>query len=194
MRLIGARVSIAIDNAQLYRRLARQTRTLKTLANISREFSSILDLSELLSKIASTIRDLINYDAFSILSVDHEAKALRHLFSIRYDQRVNIDNVPLGKGLTGAAAESREVVRVHDSAKDPRYIASHSDIRSEVAVPLIVHDRVVGVMGLEADRVGLFNDDHLRTLALLAPQVGSSVEDAPPYAELAQRERREAEG
>jgi sigma-B regulation protein RsbU (phosphoserine phosphatase) len=125
MRLIAARVGIAIDNARLYRRVERQNRTLKTLSNISREFSSILDLSELLSKIASTMRDLMDYDAFSILSIDHEAKALKHLFSIRYDQRVNIDNVPLGKGLTGAAAESREVVRVHDTAKDPRYIASH---------------------------------------------------------------------
>jgi sigma-B regulation protein RsbU (phosphoserine phosphatase) len=112
LRLIAARVGIAIDNARLYRRVERQNRTLKTLANISREFSSILDLNELLGKIASTMRELINYDAFSILLVDHEAKALRHLFSIRYDQRVNIDNVPLGKGLTGAAAESREVVRV----------------------------------------------------------------------------------
>ncbi len=190
MRLIAARVSIAIDNARLYRRVDRQNRTLKTLANISREFSSILDLNELLSKIASTMHDLIAYDAFSILSVDHEAKALKHLFSIRYDKRVNIDNVPLGKGLTGAAAESREVVRVHDTAKDPRYIASHADIRSEVAVPLILQDRVVGVMDLESDRVGYFNDDQVRTLALLAPQVASSVENARLYAELAQRERR----
>src|ERR1039458_5664278 len=176
MRLIAARVGTAIDNARLYRRVERQNRTLKTLSNISREFSSILDLNELLGKIASTMRDLMDYDAFSILSVDHQAKALKHLFSIRYDQRVNIDNVPLGKGLTGAAAESREVVRVHDTAKDPRYIASHPDIRSEVAVPLILQDRVVGVMDLESDRVGYFSDDHVRTLALLAPQVASSVE------------------
>src|SRR5579885_2497243 len=190
LRLIAARVSIAIENARLYRRVERQNRTLKTLANISREFSSILDLNELLGKIASTMRELINYDAFSILIVDEEARALRHLFSIRYDQRVNTDNVPLGKGITGAAAESREVVRVHDTAKDPRYIASHADIRSEVAVPLVVQDRVVGVMDLESDRVGFFHDDHVRTLALLAPQVASSVENARLYAELAARERR----
>src|SRR5499427_10581644 len=189
MRLIAARVSIAIDNARLYRRVERHNRTLTTLTHISREFSSILDLSELLSKIASTMRDLINYDAFSILSVDHQAKALRHLSSIRYDQRVNIDNIPLGKGITGAAAVSREVVRVDDTSKDPRYIASHPDIRSEVAVPLIVHDRVVGVMDLESSRVGYFSDDHVRTLALLAPQVASSVENARLYAELAHRER-----
>src|SRR6516164_171613 len=189
LRLIAARVGIAIDNARLYRRVERQNRTLKTLANISREFSSILDLNELLGKIASTMRDLINYDAFSILAVDHQARALRHLFSIRYGERVNIDNVPLGKGITGAAAESREVVRVHDTAKDPRYIASHPDIRSEIAVPLIAQDRVIGIMDLESDRVGYFSDDHVRTLTLLAPQVASSLENARLYAELAQRER-----
>src|SRR5437660_7140046 len=187
MRLIAARASIGIDNARLYRRVDRQNRTLKTLSHISREFSSILDLNELLSKLISTMRELISYDAFSILLVDREAKALRHLFSVRYDQRVNIDNVPLGKGITGAAAESREAVRVHDTAKDPRYIASHPDIRSEVALPLIVQDRVVGVMDLESDRIGFFSDDHVRTLALLAPQVASSVENARLYAELAQR-------
>ncbi len=190
LRLIAARVAIAIDNARLYRRVDRQNRTLKTLANISREFSSILDLNELLGKIASTVRELINYDAFSILYIDPEARALRHLFSLRYDQRVNIDNVPLGKGITGAAAESRDVVRVHDTAKDPRYIASHPDIRSEVAVPLILQDRVLGVMDLESSRIGHFTDDHVRILALLAPQVASSVENARLYQELAARERR----
>jgi sigma-B regulation protein RsbU (phosphoserine phosphatase) len=190
LRLIAARAGIAIDNARLYRRVERQNRTMKTLANISREFSSILDLNELLGKIASTMRHLISYDAFSILSIDAQARALRHLFSIRYDQRVNIDNVPLGKGITGAAAESREVVRVHDTDKDPRYIASHPDIRSEVAVPLLLRDRVVGVMDLESSRVGYFTDDHVRTLALLAPQIASSVENARLYQEVAEREKR----
>lgn len=189
MRLIAARAAVSIDNARLYHRVDRQNRTLKTLSDISREFSSILDLNALLAKIIETMRRLIAYDAFSILLVDEQANALRHLFSIRYDRRVNVDNIPLGKGLTGAAAESREVVRVYDTAKDPRYIASHPDIRSEVAVPLIVQDRVVGVMDLESERVGYFTDDHVRTLTLLAPQVASSVENARLYKQLADRQR-----
>jgi sigma-B regulation protein RsbU (phosphoserine phosphatase) len=190
LRLIAARVGVAIDNARLYRRVDRQNRTLKTLSHISREFSSILDLNELLGKIASTMGELVSYDAFSILLVDYQAKALRHRFSIRFDQRVNIDNVPLGKGITGAAAESREVVRVHDTATDPRYIASHPDIRSEVAVPLVSRDRVVGVMDLESSRIGHFTEDHARTLMVLAPQIASSVENARLYEELATRESR----
>ena len=190
LRLIASRVGSSIDNARLYRRVDRQNRTLRTLSHISQEFASILDLDELLGKIAETVRGLITYDAFSILLVDEQNKVLRHRVSVRHDQRVNIDNIPLGKGITGAAAESREPVRVDDTLADPRYIASHPDLRSEVAIPLIVHDRVVGVMDLESERVAYFTDDHVRTLSLLAPQIATSVENARLYEEVAQRQRR----
>jgi sigma-B regulation protein RsbU (phosphoserine phosphatase) len=188
--LIASRVAVSIDNARLYRRVERQNRTLRTLAYLSQEFSSILALDELLRKIAKTIHAMISFDAFSILLVDSEKRVLRHRFSERYDQRVALDNIALGKGLTGAAVQSRETVRVEDTLADPRYIASHPDIRSEVAVPLIVQDRVVGVMDLESERIGSFTDDHVRLLGLLAPQIASSVENARLYEELASREQR----
>ncbi len=190
LQLIASRAAFAIDNARLYRRVERQNRTLRTLANLSQEFSSILALDELLLKIAKTIHGLINFDAFSILLIDTERKVLRHRFSERYDQRVVLDNIPIGKGITGTAAESRETVRVEDTLIDPRYIASHPDIRSEVAVPLIVQDRVVGIIDLESERVGFFTEDHVRLLGLLAPQIASSVENARLYEELASREQR----
>jgi sigma-B regulation protein RsbU (phosphoserine phosphatase) len=190
MRLIAARVAASLENARLYRRVDRQNRTLRTLAHLSQEFSSLLDLDELLGKIAATTRALINYDAFSIFLVDTEKAVLRHRFSVRYDQRVHLDNIPLGKGITGAAAESREPVRVLDTGADPRYIASHAEIRSEMAVPLIVQDRVVGVLDVESERIAYFTEDHQRMLSLLAPQIASSVENARLYEELAHREQR----
>jgi phosphoserine phosphatase RsbU/P len=190
LSLIAGRVAAAIDNAQLYRRAERQYRTIRTLSRVSNEFASILDIDELLSKVASSVRGLINYDAFSILLVDVEQQALRHRFSIRYDERVNLDNIPLGRGITGAAATSREVVRVHDTTTDPRYIASHPGVRSEIAVPLIVQDRVIGVLNLESERIGYFTEDHARTLSLLAPSVAIAVENARLYNEIGERERR----
>ncbi len=190
LRIIASRVATAIDNARLHRRVERQNRTLRTLAHLSQEFSSILALDELLRHIADAVRSIIDYDAFSILLVDSERRVLRHRFSVRFDQQVELDNVPLGKGITGAAVESREPVRVVDTLADPRYIASHPGIRSEVAVPLIVPDRVIGVMDLESSRIGYYTEDHVRTLSLLAPQVASSIENARLYEQLAQREQR----
>ena len=98
MRLIAARVSIAIDNARLYRRAERQNRTLKTLARISQEFASILELDELLSKLAATMRNVINYDAFSILLMDEQQKLLRHRVSVRHDQRARPPGCGRGDG------------------------------------------------------------------------------------------------
>ena len=190
LQLIASRVATAIDNARLYRRVEQQNRTLRTLTRLSQEFSSILDVDELLKKIADAVRSLILYDSFSILLVDEQRKLLRHRFSSRYDQRSTVDNIPIGKGITGTAAQSREVLRVDDALADPRYIPSHPDIRSEVAVPLIVRDRVAGVMDLESERIGFFTEDHVRTLSLLAPQVAVSVENARLYEELAVRKER----
>ena len=190
LRLIASRVAVSIDNARLYRRVERQNRTLRALAHLSQEFSSILNVDELLNKIAKIVRSVIAYDAFAVMLLDAERKMLRHRFSVRYDKRVDLDNIPLGRGITGAAAESREAVRVNDTLADPRYIASHPEIRSEVAIPLMVQDRVVGVMDVESERIGYFSDDHVRVLSLLAPQIASSVENARLYEELNQREQR----
>lgn len=190
LTLIATRIGVSIDNARLYRRVERQNRTLRVLAHLSQEFSSILDLDELLTKIANTVRAVIAFDAFSIFLVDREFGLLRHRFSQRYDERVAVQNIEMGKGVTGAAVQSRETIRVADTLSDPRYIPAHPEVRSEVAVPLVSQDRVIGVMDLESNRLGFFTDEHVRALSLLAPQIASSVENARLYEELAQREQR----
>ncbi len=190
LALIASRVGVAIDNARLYRRVERQNRILRVLAHLSHEFSSILEIDELLTKIALSVRALINFDAFSIFLIEEDRKLLTCRFSQRYDKTTTTENIEWGKGITGAAAESRQVIRVPNVTEDPRYIASDSDILSEVAVPLIVRDRLIGVMDLESARLGFFTEDHVRTLSLLAPQIATSVENARLYAELAQREQR----
>ena len=189
-RLIGARVAASIENAQLYRRVERQNRTMRTLVHLSQEFSSILDVDELLGKIAGTVRSLINYDAFSVYLVDEANAVLHSRFTVRFDQQMHVDNVPLGMGITGAAVASREAIRVVDTSKDPRYVMRIPAIQSEIAVPLIVQDKVIGVLDVESERLGFFTEDHKRTLTLLAPQIASSVENARLYGELAQREQR----
>jgi len=190
LQLIASRVAAAIYNARLHRRVERQNRTLRTLAKLAPEFSSIRDLNELLQRIASAVRDLVLYDSFNVYLVDKQRSVLRHLFSSRYDARPTVDNIPIGKGITGAAAAAREPIRVDDTQADPRYIPSHPDIRSEVAVPLIVRDQVIGIMDIESERIAFFTEDHLRMLTLLAPQIAASVENARLYEELNRHKER----
>jgi sigma-B regulation protein RsbU (phosphoserine phosphatase) len=189
LRLIASRVAVSIANARLYRRVEKQNRTSRTLIDLSREFSSILDLDDLLKRIADSVRKLIHYDAFGIFLLDPATGTLKTRFSARYKQRVEIENIPPGMGITGAAVETKEPVRVADTAVDSRYIASHPNVRSELAVPLMVQDRVVGVLNVESEKINFFTDDHQSLLTLLAPQIASSVENARLYEELANREK-----
>ena len=189
IQVIASRVAFAIDNARLHRRVARNNQALRTLADLSREFSSILALDELLRRIASSVRNLINYDAFSILLVDEAAGVLRHFITQRYDQRVEPESIPLGKGVTGAVVASKHAIRVDDVAADERYIPTHSGIHSELAIPLIVKDRVIGVMDLESEQLQYFSEEHQRLLSLLAPSIATSIENARLYQALEQREQ-----
>jgi sigma-B regulation protein RsbU (phosphoserine phosphatase) len=190
LALLASRIGGAIDNARLYRRVERQNRTLRVLAHLSHEFSSILDIDELLTKIALTVHALISFDSFSIYLIEEDRKMLTCRFSQRYDQTNTMQNVEWGRGITGAAAESRQVIRIPNVREDPRYIVSETDIMSEIAVPLIVRDRVIGVMDLESVRLGFFTEDHAHILNLLAPQIATSVENARLHSEIAQREQR----
>ena len=189
LQLIAARVGSAIENARLHRRVERQNKTQRTLGIMAQEFSSILKLDELLEKVARSVHKLISFDAFMVLRLDEQGRHLRSVFSQRFDKKLQLDSLPMGQGLTGAAALTRKPVLARDTAADSRYIESHPGIRSEVAVPLIAKGRVIGVMDLESERVGYFTEDHVRTLSLIAPSIATAMENARLYEELEHREK-----
>ena len=153
--------------------------------------TSILNLDELLGRIAELLRRLIDYQMFSILLLDSSGEKLQHRFSLRFNENVHLKHeIPLGRGLVGYAAETRQAVLVPDVSKDPRYIEGNPETRSELAVPLIYKDKVIGVLDLEHTRRGFFTDDHRRTMMTLAAQVAIAIENARLYEEIARQERR----
>jgi phosphoserine phosphatase RsbU/P len=191
LTLIASRMAAGIENAQLYTRTTRQARILLLLNEISRELTSILNLDELLGRIAELLRRLIDYQMFSILLVDSSGEKLQHRFSLRFNENVHLKHeVPLGQGLVGYAANSRQAVLVPDVSKDPRYILLNPETKSELAVPLIYKDKVIGVLDLEHTRRGFFTEEHKRTMTTLAAQVAIAIENARLYEEVARQERR----
>jgi sigma-B regulation protein RsbU (phosphoserine phosphatase) len=191
LTLIGSRMAVGIENARLHTRTTRQARTLVLLNEIARELTSILNVDELLKRIAELLSRLIDYQMFSILLVDAAGEKLQHRFSLRFQENIQLKHdVPLGKGLVGDAAQRRQAVLVADVSKDPRYILLNPETRSELAVPLIYKDKVIGVLDLEHTRRGFFTEDHKRTVTTLAAQVAIAIENARLYEEIARQEKR----
>ncbi len=191
LTLIASRMAVGIENARLHTRTTRQARTLLLLNEIARELTSILNVDSLLARIAELLRRLIDYQMFSILMVDETGEKLQHRFALRFNENIHLKHdIPLGMGLVGAAAQDKEAVLVPDVSKDSRYILLNPETRSELAVPLIYKDNVIGVLDLEHTRRGFFTEDHKRTVTTLAAQVAIALENARLYEQIAKQEQR----
>lgn len=191
LMLIASRMAVGIENARLYTRTTRQARTLILLNEIARELTSILNLDELLKRVAELLSRLIDYQMFSILLLDSNQEKLQHRFSLRYRENIQLKHdIAKGQGVVGYAAEHKQAVLVPDVCKDPRYIALNPETRSELAAPLIYKGKVIGVLDLEHTRRGFFTDDHKRTITTLAAQVAIAIENAQLYEQIAQQENR----
>ena len=191
LTLIASRMAIGIENARLYTRITRQARTLLLLNEIARELTSILNLDELLKRIGELLSRLIDYQMFSILLLDPSGETLQHRFSLRFQENIHQKHdLPVGVGVVGYAAKHKQAVLVRDVKKDPRYIDTNPETRSELAVPLIYQDRVVGVLDLEHTKRGFFTEEHQRTITTLAAQIAIAIENARLYEQIARQERR----
>lgn len=191
LTLVASRMAAGIENAQLYTRTTKQARILLLLNEIARELTSILNFDELLGRIAELVRRLIDYQMFSILLLDAEGEKLQHRFSLRFNENIHLKpEIPLGRGLVGLAAAQKEAVLVPDVSKDPRYVEANPETRSELAVPLIYKNKVVGVLDLEHTRRNFFTEEHMRTMTTLAAQIAIALENARLYEEIEKQERR----
>jgi sigma-B regulation protein RsbU (phosphoserine phosphatase) len=191
LTLIASRIAVSLENARLYTRVSRQASTLVVLNEISRELTSILNLDQLLKRVGDLLVKLIDYQMFSILLLDENKEKLVHRFSVRFRENIQLKHdIPLGRGLVGAAALERKAVMVADVTKDPRYIKANPETRSELVVPLIHKDRVIGVLDLEHTRRGYFTEDHVRTITTLAAQIAIAIENATLYERIAKEEQR----
>ena len=191
LTLIASRMAVGIENARLYTRTTRQARTLLLLNEIARELTSILNLDELLKRIAELLSRLIDYQMFSILLVDPTGEKLQHRFSLRFQENIHLKHdIPIGEGVVGYAVQQKEVVLVSDVTKDSHYILLNPETRSELAAPLIYKDKVIGVLDLEHTRRGFFTDDHKRTITTLAAQVAIAIENARLYEQIERQEKR----
>lgn len=191
LELLAGRMAMAIENARLYRRSLRQARTLQLLNEISRELSSVLVLSDLLRKVGTLTKRLVNYHRFSIMLADEQAKTFNSVLTLRQDESLpDKTTVRFGQGIVGSAADSLEPVVSPDVRRDPRYICIYPDTKSEMTIPLIYHGHVIGVVDLESPVLNYFTEEHVRIFSTLAPQIAIAIENARLYERVLRSEAR----
>jgi sigma-B regulation protein RsbU (phosphoserine phosphatase) len=190
LRQFAAHVAVAIENARLFESERHYVDTLETLAEIGREMSSILDLDQLLTRIASLTKRLVDYRTFGILLLNDATQELEMKLAVSYGKGAESKRMKLGEGLVGWSALHKEPVLVADVSKDPRYVNLVDDARSELVIPMLLKDRCIGVFDLESPELDAFTKEHKELLILLASQAAVAIDNARLYEEVRRNEER----
>src|SRR5215471_20539375 len=152
------------------------------LIEVADVLNTTLELDTLLQRVAEVVKRVIDYEVFAILLLNDRTQELRFRFQIGHLRQVAEKiRVKVGEGVTGRAVKERRAILVNDVSKETDYIQAVPHIRSELAVPLITKNRVIGVIDIEAPQRGYFKEEHARLLTLIASRIAVSIENARLY-------------
>lgn len=179
--------------ASLFSSHPEQAKTLALLHDVSRELTSILERDELLRRIAQRVKRIVDYDVFSVMLWNDSEQVLESAFGMKYENSIELClKLPLRAGISGTAAAERRPIRVDDVLTDARYVQCEHGVRprSELVVPLLLRDRLIGVLDLESTKPRAFTAENERMLATLASYIAVALENSRLYEDIRENQAR----
>jgi PAS domain S-box-containing protein len=145
--------------------LERQSRMLLALNNLSKSILGKRDLYEIAWEIAKNTAKELRLEDCVVYMANHETKTLKQIavFDNKLDENSSIINkiiIPFGVGIVGNAVASETSILVNDTSKDSRYIVDDESRNSELAVPIIANNKVIGVLDSEHTDKNYFKPEH----------------------------------
>ncbi len=195
LSVLGNQLAIALEHASVYDELRQRTREMRTLIEIGHEITSILDLDKLLDHIAPMIDRVIDFEYLLVGLIDESQEEIVWHIEQGYgaQKRDHASRTGISQGIVGRAVQERRTQVVDDVLRDPDYYTTYNPSeqgpRSEIAVPLIYEEKVIGVIALESNRIKAFNEYHGRLLENIANNLSIAMMNARLHAEHVARER-----
>ena len=131
---------------------------------------STFDLDEVLQQILRIVRDYFHLENIAILLREEDREELYVRRHIGWDEGNEKLRVPFGTCIIGAASREKRPIYAPDVSKDARYIESVRGTRSELAMPLLARDQVVGVLHCQSGNLNHFDAETIDLLMLFCTQ------------------------
>ena len=157
------------------------------MMQLAETLNTTLDLETLLKRTAELVAAIIPYRIFAILLVNDRTREMRVRFQIGHTMKVEQLHIPMGRGVVGQVALTRQAVLLNDVTAAEYYFEVNPEVRSELAVPLIAKNRLIGVLDIESEQADYFRPEHLRLLTLTASRIAQAIENARLYARVSRQ-------
>jgi GAF domain-containing protein len=176
MQILADQMAVAVINSQLFAEAQERLSQHRLLHHVTTAAASSTTIEEALNSAVQGLQVTLGGDQIAILLSDKEQKNLEVRASVGYPNEESAKlKIPFGVGITGWVAQNRQTVRLSDVTKDSRYIAVNNKVRSELAIPLIYRNEVLGVLNVESSRVGAYSENDEEMLGTLAGSLAAII-------------------
>jgi len=190
LQILADQVAIGIVTTELFAESQEHLSQHRLLHHITTSAASGTTLEEALDSAVRGLQVTLGGDRVSILMPDREKKTLKIYASIGYSEESIRDmSIPIGSGITGWSAAHQRILRVDDVTKDPRYIQISANTRSELAIPLVFRNELLGVLNVESEQAAAYDAHDEEMLGTLAGSLAAIIANA----RLVEQIRRQAE-
>jgi GAF domain-containing protein len=176
MQILADQMAVAVVNSQLFAEAQERLSQHRLLHHVTTAAASSTTIEEALTSAVQGLQVTLGGDQIAFLLSDKEQKNLEVRASIGYPNEESAKlKIPFGVGITGWVAQHRQPQRISDVTKDSRYIAVNTKVRSELAIPLIYRNEVLGVLNVESSRVGAYSENDEEMLGTLAGSLAAII-------------------
>ncbi|MEK9161716.1 MAG: GAF domain-containing protein [Chloroflexota bacterium] len=182
LKIIGKQIGVAVQNARLYQQVQRRADQLLAAAEVSRASISVINPDELIVKAAELIRERFNLYYIAVFLVDKGWAVLRYATGsageelLKRKHRLEIG----GNSMVGTAISRRQArIALDADSEAVRFVNPFlPETHSEMALPLIVGDEVLGALDAQSTKYNAFSESDIIVLQTMADQIAIALENA----------------
>jgi GAF domain-containing protein len=178
LQILADQLAVAVVNSELFAETQEHLSQHRLLHHITTSAASGTTLDEALQSAVSGLQVTLGGDRVSILLADRESRKLEIRAAVGYSEDIYHLRVAIGSGITGWTAAHGRTLRVDDVLADSRYIEGSPNTRSELAVPLIYRNEVLGVLNVESEEPAAYTENDEEMLATLAGSLAAVIANA----------------
>jgi diguanylate cyclase (GGDEF)-like protein len=182
LETLARQVAAAVQRARLYANTQEHLRVMSAVQSISRVVSSSLDLETICANVVNVLNLLFGYTYISIYLLENNV--LKMGGQIGYHEHTAIDKIHISQGVSGRTIETRKTQFIQDVTQDANFLRAAPDVTSEICVPLLKEDTVLGTLNVEGKIDSPLTQRDANLLTTLSGPIALAVDNARLHAQV----------
>jgi diguanylate cyclase (GGDEF)-like protein len=182
LETLANQISSSIQRAILYNQAQESLKFMSAVQAVTKAVTSSLDLKIIFETVVSGLKLLFGYSHISIYILNGEYLELGA--QVGYPEDAAIHKIHISQGVSGRAVKTKLAQFIRDASQEPSFLRADPTVSSEICIPLIKDDKVLGMFNVEGNANHLLTDNDLNLLSTLAGPIALALDNARLHAQV----------